>query len=558
MPTASLSGIDARPAWERDGLFSMAAPRQALYDDSAAADASVDPSRRGPRRAPPPATAPAAYDVSQPTLGRLNGAKGEPVVRSLPGVTLTGDSIVVLNSPIRANVCQNVLQMLWILQEKHYSSRVEQIHQGASAVRLREEELEKAKVFGSTLAETLAERLRAHNAQFAAAVDRDALANGVARAPSDDVLQMSADVSVDAAELMRVAKLLQQARSAEVEAQFVDLTDQPIEFYIMSQGGALLATLGVVDAIVEMQNTDRTYQHRSASGELVTHTIKPRVVRTHVFGYALSAGFLFGLSGNLRTMGPNSTILMHEISSMMYGKQSEQLAHMQNTEYTNAQVLRYIGERTGLVQYAYYGTVDGKDAYVYIAPATRGYEPKAYCMMGEPRPQVIKYDPSENRRVVFDRSKPVLVDHSGQRVVDGRQATFSAHTPQVHYATARTTAASVRASNGNGHVGTADRYSAPDKTRQLARVSTPLMRRWVDVVNARVRGGATFATDVGRLVKETDTVSKVMMVLAAEDNFLSAEQSEQLGFVNDRMYYAQPRLPADPDFQLVADPSDDF
>lgn len=556
MPTASLSGIDARPAWERDALFSMAAPRQALYDDeNAVADSTA--SRNATRRAPAP-SAPVAYDVSQPTLGQLNINKGAPVMRSMDGVTITGDSIVVLNSPIRANVCQNVLHALWILQEQHYNRRAEQIRQGSSAVRLREDELEKAKAFGSTLAETLAKRLQEHNEAFAAAVDRDALANGVGRAPSDDVMRMSADVSVNADELLRVAKSLQAARSAEVEAQFVDLTEQPIEFYVMSQGGALLATLGVVDAIVDMQNTDRVYQQRSASGELVTHTIKPRIIRTHVLGYALSAGFLFGLSGNLRTMGPNSTILMHEISSMIYGKQSEQLAHMQNTEYTNAQVLRYIGERTGLVQYAYYGTVDGKDAYVYIAPATRGYEVKAYCMMGEPHPKAIKYDAGNPKRVTFDRSKPVLVDHQGQRVVDGRQATFSAHTPQTHYATANKTMAPMSRSNGNGHAGTADRYSAPDEARQLARVNRPMMQRWVEVVNARVRGGATFATDVGRLVQETDTVSKVMMVLAAEDNFLSAAQSKKLGFVNDNMYYTQQRLAADPHFQLVVNTDDDF
>lgn len=88
------------------------------------------------------------------------------------------------------------------------------------------------------------------------------------------------------------------------------LEPKPIYLHINSYGGDLLAVMAVIDAI---QNS-----------EIPVHTI--------IEGCAASAGTLMSVVGKHRTITKNSFMLIHQLSSGMYGKMEELEDDMTNNK----------------------------------------------------------------------------------------------------------------------------------------------------------------------------------------------------------------------------------
>lgn len=83
--------------------------------------------------------------------------------------------------------------------------------------------------------------------------------------------------------------------------EIATLEPKPLYLHINSYGGDLLAVMAVIDAI--------------ENSEIPVHTI--------VEGCAASAGTLMSVVGKHRTITKNSYMLIHQLSSGMYGKMEE-------------------------------------------------------------------------------------------------------------------------------------------------------------------------------------------------------------------------------------------
>lgn len=360
--------------------------------------------------------------------------------------------------------------------------------------------------------------------------------------------------SSDDAEPIRTHKARARAKRDEEEEE-TDLTHVDIELYIMSGGGSLRPMLGIIDYIVEMQNTPLKIMARGNELEKVDmdderRIVQPRQIQARVTGYALSAAFLLTLAANKRMMGPNSSMLMHEISSMAVGNQSDQANHISNINYATSQVLSFIAKRTGLLEYAYHGTIaQTHPAIVYTTPdagnATgNGYRATAYVLLSdcscgvkltEMKLRQIPPDPlhSDAHPVHFDVSKPVLVLRDGSYV---SQKTLSERAME---------------------------HDMPDMAdmRHAVRVCYPLWRAWVDVTQRRIQDSATVRiSDEQRrnTVQLTDSVHYVMMRLSEGDRMLSANECHRMGVVNLGTMHPQQRLPQNPldDIRLPSNPSE--
>jgi len=87
-----------------------------------------------------------------------------------------------------------------------------------------------------------------------------------------------------------------------------EMDSPPIHIHINSYGGSIFAALAVVDCIRECKTP----------------------VHTHVDGCAASAATLITVAGDKRIMSPNSFMLIHQLSSGVWGNYEEMKEQMQN------------------------------------------------------------------------------------------------------------------------------------------------------------------------------------------------------------------------------------
>lgn len=119
------------------------------------------------------------------------------------------------------------------------------------------------------------------------------------------------EVTVDS-----IREMVIDLREAAMEMQHTGLNlgiePPPVHLHIHSDGGDLYAGLAGLDAINE---------------------IKERVpVHTHIEGAAASAATLLSCAGTHRTIGPNSFMLIHQLSSQFWGKYEESADWMENNK----------------------------------------------------------------------------------------------------------------------------------------------------------------------------------------------------------------------------------
>jgi ATP-dependent protease ClpP protease subunit len=100
----------------------------------------------------------------------------------------------------------------------------------------------------------------------------------------------------------------------------------PLHLHIHSYGGETFAGFAAADAILSC----------------------PLPVHTHIEGCAASAATIFSVMGAHRTIGPNSFILIHQLSSVFWGKYEEFKDEMKNHDLVMARLRAIYAERSKL------------------------------------------------------------------------------------------------------------------------------------------------------------------------------------------------------------------
>jgi ATP-dependent protease ClpP protease subunit len=100
-----------------------------------------------------------------------------------------------------------------------------------------------------------------------------------------------------------------------------DVPPPPVHLHINSQGGDVFAGLSAMDTIIELQ--------------------KHVPIHTHIEGFAASAATLISMAGSVRTIGRNSFILIHQISSEFWGKYEEWKVEMRNKDMLMQTVTKF-------------------------------------------------------------------------------------------------------------------------------------------------------------------------------------------------------------------------
>jgi ATP-dependent Clp protease protease subunit len=124
----------------------------------------------------------------------------------------------------------------------------------------------------------------------------------------DNQITFHDDVSDDSCS--KLAKSLQEAKNEAILARLKYDVEIPIKLNISSYGGSIMAGLTVVDMI--------------ESSSVPVHT--------YVKGYAASMGTILSVVGKKRFIDKNSYMLIHELSSGMWGKLSDMKDEMQNLD----------------------------------------------------------------------------------------------------------------------------------------------------------------------------------------------------------------------------------
>lgn len=101
-----------------------------------------------------------------------------------------------------------------------------------------------------------------------------------------------------------------------------------ITIVIHSPGGSVLDGFGLYD----------TLRTLAADGHHITTVVR---------GYAASFGAVLLQAGDVRKIGPESHLMLHEVSSMSWGKLHEQVDQIEFTKRLNTRIFELLAERTG-------------------------------------------------------------------------------------------------------------------------------------------------------------------------------------------------------------------
>lgn len=104
---------------------------------------------------------------------------------------------------------------------------------------------------------------------------------------------------------------------------------KPLTIYLSTPGGSVLSGFGLYDTIRSL----------SSRGHHVTTVVR---------GYAASFGAVLLQAGDVRIVGPESRIMLHEVSSMAWGKLHEVKDQVSFTKELNTRIFDLIAERAGV------------------------------------------------------------------------------------------------------------------------------------------------------------------------------------------------------------------
>tara|TARA_A100001015_G_scaffold273340_1_gene328707 strand:- start:149 stop:904 length:756 start_codon:yes stop_codon:yes gene_type:complete len=118
-------------------------------------------------------------------------------------------------------------------------------------------------------------------------------------------------------------KLKEMIEESKIVGAMYKENVNPIHLHIQSYGGSLLDTFSVVDTIEKSEVP----------------------IYTYVDGYAASAATLISVSGAKRFIGPNSIVLIHQLSTSSGGKYEEMIDDKKNMD-TFMKIIRniYLGK----------------------------------------------------------------------------------------------------------------------------------------------------------------------------------------------------------------------
>lgn len=114
----------------------------------------------------------------------------------------------------------------------------------------------------------------------------------------------------------------------EKEDREKDFKRKPIKIYISSYGGSVYDMWMLIDTIGASKTP----------------------VYTYCVGYAMSAAFQLFLSGHKRFIGPNATLMYHQIYCWRSGKYQDLVDDREHTDYLNSQIEKYVIKRSKLTQ----------------------------------------------------------------------------------------------------------------------------------------------------------------------------------------------------------------
>lgn len=136
------------------------------------------------------------------------------------------------------------------------------------------------------------------------------------------------DINFDTA-----SALIREIKDLETELIFMQQQYEfpepaPINLHITSPGGVIFAANGIIDCM----NACRV------------------PVNTIVDGFAASCGTLISIFGVKRSMGKNATMLIHQLSSGMWGHytEAEQLDHQINIKQMSEKIRQFYADRTNM------------------------------------------------------------------------------------------------------------------------------------------------------------------------------------------------------------------
>jgi ATP-dependent Clp protease protease subunit len=123
--------------------------------------------------------------------------------------------------------------------------------------------------------------------------------------------------------------LLSCAHFADTVSRYAHLNPGgDITIIIHSPGGSVLDGFGLYDTLREL----------SRQGHKITTVVR---------GYAASFGAVLLQAGDVRKVGPESHLMLHEISSISMGKLHEQEDQLEFTKRLNTRIFGLLAERTG-------------------------------------------------------------------------------------------------------------------------------------------------------------------------------------------------------------------
>lgn len=122
---------------------------------------------------------------------------------------------------------------------------------------------------------------------------------------------------------MKLAEMSLYLRKAALD---LGVEPGPIHMHIHSYGGEVYAGLAIADAIINC----------------------PLAVHTHIEGGAASAATIFSVVGKHRTIGANSYLLIHQITTYFRGKHEEWKDETANLEALMARLRTLYARYTGL------------------------------------------------------------------------------------------------------------------------------------------------------------------------------------------------------------------
>jgi len=134
------------------------------------------------------------------------------------------------------------------------------------------------------------------------------------------------DVSQES--IMELTRLLTEGAQEMLREQATIGSEEPrpLQLHIHSYGGELFAGLAAADAVRNCRVP----------------------VHTHIEGGAASAATIFSVMGAHRTIGKHSFILIHQLSSIFWGKYEEWVDEMKNNDLLMETLRGIYAERTKL------------------------------------------------------------------------------------------------------------------------------------------------------------------------------------------------------------------